>query len=794
MWPYTFPTPLAAIQAQGYTLPKGTNLNLVGVDGRVTGVLRRFPGFNALRRLETGGDFSSAFSQGYWGAYLQTAHAAPYWIDGNFFKYAEIQKDASGYMLRGFVASLTNGGLRFYYYDTQTTSWGVYNLLPPGSMNHEGLVDVSYGGIFLYVALRGSQGTTTLWQNGGLVSFTFGHVGASDISSLVTVSSPNAGQLLADAANSPIYTVAYRWGDSKRGVWSPLVQRDAIAVNPATNYVLRFQIPITAAQVTQYDTLEVYRTIANGGILYREIFLNVPSLGAPYNTADPASLGTMANFAGFRGTGVPVLNALGVAGGTLDVWLGGNAVEPITLGAIISHPPVWGTGAASSDIAIVFQPQYDAVADDIGDVPKGDRIFAAGGITYKTLGDETAFPEVAWSRTDGYYPENFPGANSYRTARASDQIERFISNADSVCAYTRARTYRFTQVSGSMMAERLLHGVGASSYGGVAEFPAGNAVAGTAHLSIESPTGDLATVGLLDHVFYGNAPDFMISYDAVGECLFLIDPSDGGLSFCVWGGTNTVTTLGRTRFSGVTSGPKPDDPDITPDMSFFLARNGTVLYADFWGTQNSCGMGVNTAKGTFNAPFTGTALTGSWDTTYGNDTLAHTYFYLVSAATGIVHAVKVSGNTSTTLTLASSITASAGDLYYVGVLPFQWVGRPLWDVENPPSYSYQTPETLARRMTTAAMFDLWAFSVPGDPNQTMIATIYDKVVDLTADTPQGVLIPINRTQADKNVGKLIRGGPTLTPSLICLEPTFQFDLLQATISGSVESTQKSSQG
>jgi len=767
-WPYTFPLPLAACQKHGYGLKKGVHPDLVGVDGRCGGGIRRFPGFTTLRKLEEG-EFSSAFST----AFL-TEDAVSF---SGFFKYAEIQKGTTGHLLRGFVASLENGAVRFYYYDTETSAWGARTLYSPGTVSNTEHLDVSYMGRYLYVALLGSVGLSCFHWKEDLQVFPFGFSAEPENLVVGAVNDTGSSGLLSgDTGQEMFWGIGVRFGDSRRNVWSPMAyysyppEGERLVGDGTSTYHLRLYLDIPAEAVDVYDTVEIYRTITSGGILYRDIYYYAPTQTGVENA-------TLRNF-------------IGGPGGTFTAFLGmrwdytGLTGWDTTIHG--TKRPYMRSGMA--DDQLVFMPAYDWELDEPGPVPTGNRIFGMGGSVLKTAAYSVApSSEIHWSHGTKFQPENFPSLNTYRTGRASDRISRFIANGDFIFGLTSTRAYRFTKVSGSMAVERVAHGAGTLGYGAAAELPGAIALVSNAHLMLITPQASMNAVSILDQVLFDTDHEYQLAYDAVGECLFLVDV-EGGLSYTLWGGTNTVSTLGQLNFEGVTSGAKPDLPlsqglDGTADMAFFLTSTGLVLYADFKGeAATPATLGVTPATGTLSS-FSGTTVTGTFDTTYGDGTLAHCYCYFLQPD-GTITAAAVTTNTASTLSLAASYTFPAGTKYYIGALPFQWLGWPLWENND-----VRDKETIYRRMGEGILFDIR--SLRGSAAQNFLVSFYDReFTPLTGTARETTSVAVDFTRPDKNFGKARVSSPTLIPSLLCLEGGRTFELLQVTAMASIENTQQ----
>jgi len=786
-WKYPFPAPLADFRTDREMVSHGLCADLVGVDGRYTGALRRFPGFRRLAVNFMRSPFDQGFDLGfgYGNNAFDSGFDNGFGTNGiTFFKYVEVQKGETVYKLRGFV--LQAGGLVFFqYWDTETETWNTYTI--DGGVTTE--IDVTYGGKFLYYLKEGSQGETIYWLNGALRAFPLGHIGANDPNTEYTTTpyDTNDGLIQVNEALHPhpgssgyVYPAHYlgvRLVDSRRNVASPMnyVQYTGEVYHGSSYYdpywIKEIWFTVRPEDTSHYDTIEVYRSRDQGGLMYREIYHHVPTEVDNENA-------TLANFKGEN----PAAPELGSNGGTIEISLGVSENEALT--------GTYRLRGTLSDEALVTQKVYDPSADDAGEVPTGSRILYAGGFNMKISDyaqEEATLGEVQWSRLDAFAPETFPAANVYRPPRVSDSIRAFVCGTDSVFGISDSRLFKFTQVGSAMGVERLVHGCGLLNRWAACEVPGRIALVGPSSLVfVEGASGAYETVGIVEQLlqdsrWWGSRKgDIFLVYDATLDGLFIVNPP-AEEAVVVWGTSNFATRLKDCNFVAGTSGPHPVSGG--PDRTFFITPHGTIVYPDT-ARENSLvtQLGVSGAvNGIFTEANNTTTLSGSrFDTGWGRNSLRDAYLYVLKPdGTRTRHLI--TDNTSSTVTVATALGAAVGDRWAISPVPFEVIGWPLSGGEDDP----RTPRDLFRRRLSIAIGFRLA-QLGGDAGGAEGTT--KGLVQLYAGNNRTPVLRAEvslSTDIDECYGALPYGDPVLLPSFECYAADLDFTLHALRVKGQV---------
>lgn len=656
-WVYTFPLPMSDMRTRRPLVAAGFCPELTGVDGRFTGSLRHMPG-NRRIRFGNGGWFlpnEFAWARGFGPGFRPAL---------NFFKYAEIQKGNTRYILRGFVYRV-GSLLRFSYYDTESASWELYTI----SVDSTGTIDVDYGGKFLYVAEEGSFGTTTFIQGGVLVTYDFGMPELILYQPGLPLYGDTAFErddiydfgILAPAARAVYNTlkdawfyswsfdVAIRFGDTRRGAWTNFWttsisgEAEMVAGVAGPEYDMYFRCALslmlcadgverttdwplmTAAWLAanqafleQCNVMEVYRTISHGGNYYRAIRLH-----ASTNLADgEATLdGLLSTFLPAVGTQDSLEVNFGQFGhDELFGFDGGYSPGFWVAGPVPDTRLASQTGFgvnnrritdSANDQRVVFRPMAD-VANAHGATPKGSCISYFGGAIVKTPDaqtDDATLGEAWWSNLSSFQPETFPGMNAYRPPRVSDSIQALVQAGDYVFGLSHSTVHRFGRVGTSMAVQRLHNAWGVLSRYAVAVIGNSIFVATPASLVIiDANTGSLSTIGAMERILqdpteWGNTKEsIFLVHDSRLGALYLVNTAKEE-AVVIWGTTNTITRLDDMWFAFGSEGPHPVEGGA--DRAFLCTPDGAVVYPDAeWEDTAFTQMGISEADVMLNGAVT----------------------------------------------------------------------------------------------------------------------------------------------------------------------------------------------
>ena len=761
-WHYDFPLPLADYRTEPGSIPYGYSADIAGVDGRRVGVLERFPGFREVTSISgidpdgMTGSFNSGFSLGF---------RRPQTV--NFFKYAEVQKGTTTTVLSGFVVRI-GYTVVFHYYDPETSEWDSTTL----TTTSVGDIDATFGGRFLWIVDSLSAGTTLWWdaETGEWQTATMGHLGDPSAITDTSASTTNGAIVAADISTATIYyRIAYRLRDSRRRVVSPIQTATITDTTPGSNFCLHGRFTLSAEDVEAYDTIELFRGINMGALLYREVYYHVP-------TEINREGATLADLLGDGSVTAP----LGDSGGTVSFVLGGTS-------SAAGGTTYYIRGELNDTLVAQQSEYYDADTDEAGDEIVASRIYYADGVNF-LVGDDTTTDryagDIRYSRADEMSPEVFPSQNLYPMPRASDKVQRFLRAGDFIYAIARNRLFRLARTGAVVTGERISHGWGLLGRYACAEMGTDIALVGPSTLvMIAGATGAHTTVGIVERVltssdeWRGQGDNVFAVYDAKMSCLFVVNP-DTEDALCLWGTTNVATRLLDMNFVAGTSGPVPG---VTgPDQAFFITENGRIFRpdADWDNTKQTQLDADGTVNGTFTTATTGTTLTDA--TASFASTLQDAYLY-IRPGTATEERVKITGNTGTTLTVASSVTVGVGDEYSVSPVPFEWVGWPLTALNDP---NLAVPRDLFRRRKLEALGLHWA-SYSGE-------TAYGTVTVGVRESPyEDDLVTANSDlsmEPDDTFGSVSAARPLLFPTVRCVRSNLPFALRAVMANGDLEGT------
>lgn len=221
---YQFPYPALDLHSNPVMIPPGPVpmfSQLVGVDGRYVGELRRFPGFIGDANWGAGAGEYAAVT---WHKYLNPATNTTAAISANlvkatsqkglsFFKYAAIQKDVKkddtlrGWLTLGVINTGVNTDVLLYnYYDTESSAWRrevVMEFTNPNEQSIAGFVN------YLEVSKDRVRGDPGMFCNQANTIFAGGTLQVWDSSTgLLNTQSVHASALYTDVSSPTWYP---RW-------------------------------------------------------------------------------------------------------------------------------------------------------------------------------------------------------------------------------------------------------------------------------------------------------------------------------------------------------------------------------------------------------------------------------------------------------------------------------------------------------------------------------------------------------------------------------------------------------
>jgi len=783
-WRYTFDLPAGDFRSHRAKVPYGFLPICTGADGRFTGGVRRHPGF---KHVHTVSDVDSGI---------------------DFFKYAEVTKGTTRYRLRGFVV---RDGTRLYfeYYDSEDGVWFVEDLDTASS----GEIDITYGGQFLYVLPQGEQGSVFWWstdddewKSGTLGYPTDPPAFAGDTS---TKDNTNGGYYYSGDYNEISCTVAYRLGNSKRGMWGPLVTTTEIATATSLSlsaddrFYVTGNIELTADELEEYDTIQTFRTLDHGATLYPERYFY-----APTETGDPDAV--LGDCPGQNSpSGLPLRDKS--SGADVYICFGRTDVPDSTDSALYI-----GGGLLDEGLVLNAAKAFNYTLQDASAVPQGGRGIYHSGVLYRTtegteLTTETV-GQVRFSRTDAFEPETFPVSNTHRASRTSDNIQRFILAGDAVYGIAEGRLIRFQRTGTTVTIQLTQHGWGFLNRWAVTAVNEQLAICTpTTLVLLNVSTGVASTVGAVERVLqddaeWGTAKDnIRLAYDARSATLYLLNPDEEEMVL-LWGTTNTVSRIADARFSYAVSGPDPETGG--PDRAFFITPSGRVVTPNsdrdaerqtMTGLPSGSGFEVN---GTFSEAISSDTLSpsqlGGWTAAPGDfsfgfdsgfsggknapieDTYVDSYLYVLKSD-GTTARYRITASSSLTgLTLDETVSAASGDRWAIAPVVFEVAGWPLGADEDP-----QTPADLFRRRrirTIGFVCDRLTDEWPVAPQ--MFVEVYEGI----DTTPVACDVVTISDVSSENFSNVVAGGSLLLPAVKCYASDLDLELVAMLVKGTTEDT------
>lgn len=756
-WHYGFDLPLADYRTEVAAINRPYAVDLVGVDGRWTGGLRRFPGFRTLLRYAAPeflnpGQYTSGCSTGFNFGFRKEQI-----ID--FFKYAEVQRYPLGLRLRGFVIRVGKA-VMFHYYDEYLGTWEIAIL----DIHSSGEIDITYGDRYIWLVSSRNYGRSIWWEDGAFHSALFGEVVATPaFASLTVAESSTDGLLTKSDTDTAEHTVAYRLIDTRRGLCSPLYTQAIRKTELSDPYYISGTLDLSSLgeeELAGYNGFEIFRTINQGGVLYRAVRLVVTDL-----LSNPHA--------------------------TLWDWF--NQEEPLTfvLGGSETFQLSSRLYDGSNDTSLVLLPAYDPTTEPTSDSPFYSRIYYTDGVNFAVAGAESTtrrLGDVRYSSLTEMAPEHFPASNYYAIPRTSDEPLALKRAGDFLFGLASTRVFRIAVVGASVTVERISHGWGLVNRYAAAEVGTDVAYLGDSTLvTINGSDGELQTVGSIERLlndrreWQGHLDSVFLVFDSVSNALFLVNPETED-ALVIWGNTNTVTRLQDMTFIRGTSGPHPEEGGR--DRAFFLTEDGRIVYFDSErASESPSQIGLEgTNSGTFTSTSTGTTVT---DTAAAFEAyVANCYLYILSGASRGERR-RVTDSTETTLILESAVSVAAGDRYALSPVPFEVVGAMLWT--NVYSNDEEIKDFASRRKLLTVGYSLRCDALP--PLAQVQLRGYS---DPTSREPDSEVWKDMTDVVGESFGFVNVAGPTLFPAVRCVEANCDFVLrsmvVEAEICGTMVST------
>jgi len=238
--------------------------HLAGIDGRFMRCLRKYFGNRKVLDLRdiTGGENVGTYS------------------GPSFFKYVSFKKYGTSDIYRGFVVrwdsldSTTDQQVDLFYTLDNGTTWAVHSIWATGnSITASAEMDCSSDEQYLFVCVKGKDAKTVYWDGSALQTV---DMGPGDFSATIAALTQSGSAVKTDdyqLAGNGVYQVAWRFYDSKRGIYSALsdpvtVRNEVYKTSPATGSISFLSGGGDSGKMVEGDTISIvgrsYRYVTAG--------------------------------------------------------------------------------------------------------------------------------------------------------------------------------------------------------------------------------------------------------------------------------------------------------------------------------------------------------------------------------------------------------------------------------------------------------------------------------------------------------------------------------------------------
>ncbi len=738
---YEWPLQVAALnrRASRKRLKQGELSQCYGADGRFVGGVRKHAGMDHLTTLT-----------------VSTA-AVDFW-------YVSIQKGTTTYSLRGFLTLYNDSStykLKFDYYDEDPAraAWESYTLTGI-TLAATSEIDVAGPSKFSYIAIDG-QAPRVLYNTAAAsgdasAAFVHGEMGpgalfdsVGDTGLAAPTYDSGTGEVASGYLTTGIYSIAYRFYDSARGIYSALsgtLTQTITGVDVKVDITNPYAADLDAAYDQGYDELHVFRSMTaevagnhfEAGMFYKETEYTLDS-GA-------------------------------------DCW------------------PAAVTVGTARDEDLLWEEVYDAIRDVNGSPPQSGTIEYLNGACF--MGSDSSagsvITQLQWSPLHTENPEVFPASgHSHRWSSPDGPVTSFVRAGDMLYAFAEGAAYRLAR-SGAQLAISRMHG-GRSLTGRRAADELGRDVIAVTHLGVtlfDGATGAIHTIGALDRVIFddwvASLADIYVASDPSMGVTYILNTTAQEAA-CVWHVTGAVSMLDDMNFIGAVTGPDPVAGGVP--RVWFMTADGRVVYPDLAGDGTDTMMGLPsnvTINGTATGGSTTTIeLTGASNWTDANLTGGIVYVWKANDPTADPQSAEITSQTGgNTLNFSAISTAvAAGDRFTISPVPFRLRGWPLFNTGSPPDFGRKNVRAMgvyADNQTGIAgnVNASWRMGVCKDFEDTPGASI--KVVTMDDDPSEAW-------------GGVSRDGNTVEPWVEQISAGVGFELLSVGMDATITVTRQAGQ-
>ncbi len=711
--PYPFRTPRMDQSVPSNQVKPGSFGRLSGIDGRFYGGLRKFYGMKEVLDL----DDEAVIDMG----------AIDTYSGPSFFRYVTFQKRNTSTVYRGFVIrwdnanSLTDQQIDLIYTLDNGTNWLKLVIWASGTGN--GItssleIDCAVSAGYLLVAVDTKATKTVYWNDTALVAVDSGP-GNFDTELTAPTLNTSAVDTNFQLRGTGTYQIAYRFYDSKRGIYSALsaplvVHLDHLKTTKAVGTISFASGGDSAGTVTAPALYSSFLVEALGrgtagnayGLSVVEVEPNADDISVSGSTLPGGGVVTAEaetqvkitlDFPAHGSVGGGDYTEFGALFDTLDIFrtidLGDTTA---TQGAIfyleqtIAKAGNWATSGdwdsltvdvgTLVDEALPFQTMYDPEKDVVAAPPQSGTIGRYSNLTF--MAQATSVDggyDTLSSSPEHISPEYFSTYNKRVGDPEDGRPLRFIAAGDSLfqLGYNavihifksgKLKPLQFSRLhrKRGIVGKEVAHSSGNSVF----------MITGLGLVILNAADGSMASITAADRVIFD---DWKSEISTVGSCYdslmnasFFLNPTRREM-VVLWHSTQMCSMIDGANFVAATSGP-----DISAgknDRAYFITATGLIVSPD--NLEAGSGTMWDLSSGyTLNGTATATSATTLTDANATlNDDMKGARLYMTSGENAgdsreIATIDNTTGVKEVTFTVDFDNDITTGDTYAVSPVPF----------------------------------------------------------------------------------------------------------------------------
>lgn len=414
------------------------------------------------------------------------------------------------------------------------------------------------------------------------------------------------------------------------------------------------------------------------------------------------------------------------------------------------------------DEGLVTQEQYDPFFHEFGPAPRMKRLLGFDGMLIGVTDhkEPTAlgsggvvqdYPEeIVWSSVATDEPENFPVDNRMPLDDASETVMDLVKGGSTAWAVTNMGAYRIARAGSALSIIKALHPTGAvSRFGQVAVNNTLYIVTRSGVKAVDGNTLQVNDLKRLNRLIYDDAEwaksleGVRVGYDSYAGALVLLNTTKKE-AVLVWESTGAITRLSDCPWTFLVSGP--DAKTQGGHRCYLITSDGKVACIDAYrqaGKRTMYGANAgDTVNGTFTAGTTATSLLDS-TANFSTNAVGFKVYILSGDRAGEVATITARPSTTELTVTGLSGAPATGDRYSIAPVYHRVTFSQL------PGPSGVDP--FVAKITSAmsvAFTKLGGESGPGNTNGQVTVGMRTETSILASDTFKTNLVP------DKCVGRV----------------------------------------